>query len=254
MSAGHVVTAGEGARLRSVPRTAFAALLLVAWSTMALLWVYSTGYAVVEDGDGMAAVTAVGALALLMLLAGMEGLEVAVIDRWRKVFIGGTKAHLAAWLAARQFFVAIIVTTATLLAHRAYIAVPGTDSRLTEGLLLGLYDLIIVGLMVLWFAQIVPKHMAATNPDRYLHYTRKALFACVEVVRMTGVPKPAQWVAHGVEKGLDWHPKTDDEDMLEARQPRQETLADIWRELVPVDQPASHPRRRDPAERVRETG
>ena len=233
MSAQEVITADHRAvHVRSAPRAAFAALLLLAWSVMAFLWIYSTIDAVVVESDAMAAVTAVAALALLTLLAGMEGLEVAVIDRWRQVFTDGLKSHLAAWLAARQFFVAIIVTTATLLAHRDYIAIPGTDSRLTEGLALGLYDLIIVGLLVLWFAQILPKHMAATNPDRYLHYTRAALFPCVELIRMTGVPKPAEWVAHGIEKGLDWHPTTP-EDIQESRQAPDESLADIWRELIP---------------------
>jgi hypothetical protein len=234
MSAQEVITANHAAaRLRSAPRTAFAALLLVGWSVMATLWIYSTIDAVIQEGDVMPAVTAGAALALLTLLAGMEGLEVAVIDRWRKVFVDGQKSHLAAWLAARQFFVAIIVTTATLLAHRDYIAVPGTDSRVTEGLALGLYDLVIVGLMVLWFAQILPKHMAATNPDRYLRYTRATLFPCVEAVRITGVGKPAEWVAQGIQKRVDWHPTTD-EDIQEARQPRQESLADMWRELIPA--------------------
>jgi hypothetical protein len=242
MSAQEVITADQpSVRLRSLPRTAFAAVLLTAWSVMALLWVYSTIDAVIEGGDAMAAVSAVAALALLTLLAGMEGLEVAVIDRWRKVFTDGLKSHLAAWLAARQFFVAIIVTTATLLAHRDYIAIPGTDSRLTEGLALGLYDLVIVGLMVLWFAQILPKHLAATNPDRYLRYTRKTLFPCVEAIRMTGVPMPAEWVARGIENRLDWHPTTD-EDILEARQPRQDSLADIWRELIPAPEETASPR------------
>jgi hypothetical protein len=242
MSAQEVITADQpSVRLRSLPRTAFAAVLLTAWSVMAFLWVYSTIDAVIEGGDAMAAVSAVAALALLTLLAGMEGLEVAVIDRWRKVFTDGLKSHLAAWLAARQFFVAIIVTTATLLAHRDYIAIPGTDSRLTEGLALGLYDLVIVGLMVLWFAQILPKHLAATNPDRYLRYTRKTLFPCVEAIRMTGVPMPAEWVARGIENRLDWHPTTD-EDILEARQPRQDSLADIWRELIPAPEETASPR------------
>lgn len=227
--------------IRSIPRAAFAGALLLAWSLMALLWVYSTIDAVVTESDAMAAVTAVAALALLTLLAGMEGLEVAVIDRWRKVFVDGDKSHLAAWLAARQFFVAIIVTTATLLAHRDYIAVPGTDSRLTEGLPLGLFDLIIVGLMVLWFAQILPKHMAATNPDRYLRYTRGTLFPCVEAIRMTGVPKPAEWVAGGVERTLDWHTPTEDEEIEEAPARREESLASIWRELIPTEgRPARH--------------
>jgi hypothetical protein len=220
--------------IRSAPRAAFAAVLLFAWTVMALLWVYSTIHAVVEESDGMALVTAVVAMVLLTLLAGMEGMEVAVIDRWRIVFPDGSKSHLAAWLAARQFFVAIIVTTATLLAHRDYIALPGTDSRLTEGLVLHLYDLIIVGLMVLWFAQILPKHMAATNPDRYLRYTRRSLFPLVEAVRMTGVPKPAEWVAHGVENALNWHTKTGVE-IEEAPPRREESVADFWRELIPED-------------------
>jgi CBS domain containing-hemolysin-like protein len=218
--------------VRSIPRSAFAGVLLIAWTIMALLFVYSTIHAVIEESDVMAAVTAVAALALLTLLAGMEGLEVAVIDRWRNVFVDGDKSHLAAWLAARQFFVAIIVTTATLLAHRDYIAVPGTDAQLTEGLLLGLYDLVIVGLMVLWFAQILPKHMAATNPDRYLRYTRASLFPCVEVIRMTGVPKPAEWVAGGVERSLDWYTKREEE-IEEAPARHEDSLADIWRELIP---------------------
>jgi hypothetical protein len=43
------------------------------------------------------------ALLLMILLAGMEGLEVAVIDRWRELFAeGSTSSVLAGWLAARQ--------------------------------------------------------------------------------------------------------------------------------------------------------
>jgi hypothetical protein len=36
-------------------------------------------------GTFTAAITAMGAVAVLLLLGGMEGLEVSVIDRWQKV-------------------------------------------------------------------------------------------------------------------------------------------------------------------------
>ena len=58
--------------------------------------------------------TAVAALALLVLLAGMEGLEVAVIDRSRALFPERTTSSLAAWLAARQLFVALLSGVAGL--------------------------------------------------------------------------------------------------------------------------------------------
>jgi hypothetical protein len=58
---------------------------------------------------------------------------------------------------------------------------------------------------------------------------------------MTGVPMPAEWVARGIENRLDWHPTTD-EDILEARQPRQDSLADIWRELIPAPEETASPR------------
>ena len=53
--------------------------------------------------------------------------------------------------------------------------------------------------------QIFPKHMAATNPDRYLKVTRRALFPIVEFVRKIGVALPAEWVAKAVQNRLDWH-------------------------------------------------
>ena len=100
--------------------------------------------------------------------------------------------------------------------------------------------------MVLWFAQILPKHMAATNPDRYLRYTRGTLFPCVEAIRMTGVPKPAEWVAGGVENALNWHTKTEDE-IEEAPARREETLGDYWRELIPTEGRPSPPLTQRPA-------
>ena len=46
-----------------------------------------------------------------------------------------------------------------------------------------LFDIAWTGFTVLWFAQIFPKHMAATNPDRYLGDLRRPLFPVVDVVR-----------------------------------------------------------------------
>lgn len=224
-----------GASLRSAPRVAFGAVLFLAWGIESVLWVYATVDSA-ANGDVMPVVTAVGALALLVLLCGMEGLEVAVIDRWRAMFPTRTLSDLAAWLAARQLFVALIVTTATLLAHREAIIIPFTSTEVTEGLALGLFDLTWTGFTVLWFAQIFPKHLAATNPDRYLKHLRRTLFPCVEGVRRVGVSQPGEWVASAVERRLDW-PLPHVESIEEAPPGREASLAAIWRELIPERAP-----------------
>src|SRR5215207_9931023 len=107
-----MATAAHTHSVRSAPRVAFGAILFLGWGIMAVLWVASTIDSAI-DGDVLPVVSAVAAIALMCLLGGMEGLEVAVIDRWREVFPDGLKSHLAGWLAARQFFVAMIVTAAT---------------------------------------------------------------------------------------------------------------------------------------------
>jgi len=61
------------------------------------------------------------------------------------------------------------------------------------------------GATVLWFMQILPKHLGATNPDRYLQHTRSSLFPLVDLVRQSGISKPAEWVASAIENRLDWH-------------------------------------------------
>src|SRR5215213_9069773 len=121
--------------LRSGPRTFFGAVLFLAWGIETILWVAST-IDLAADGEITPVITAVVALALMTLLAGMEGLEVAVIDRWRVNFPDRTTNQLAGWLAARQLFVALIVTTATLLANRSTIIVPGTGASIDHGILL----------------------------------------------------------------------------------------------------------------------
>lgn len=209
-------------------RTCFGAVLFVAWGLLTILWVVSTVYSV-SNGDIVAAVTAVVALALLVLLGGMEGLEVSVIDRWQKWWPQWKASDLAAWLAARQLFVALIVTAATLLANRSVIVVPGTSVRTTNGFVLSVFDLVWTTLTVLWFAQISWKHLGATNPDRYLTRLGRALFPIVHIVRLVGVSQPGEWAADVVEYRLDWVASPEE---LQRQRPAHELpLAAIWCEL-----------------------
>jgi hypothetical protein len=224
----------DGAHLRSMPRVIFGAVLFAAWGIETIMWVAST-VNLTADGEIMALITALVALSLMTLLAGMEGLEVAVIDRWRVMYPDRTTSQLAGWLAARQLFVALIVTSATLLANRSTIILPGTGLSIDEGLLLGLFDLTWTGFTVLWFAQIFPKHLAATNPDRYLDHLRR-LFPVVEVVRRIGVSQPGEWVASAVERRLNW-PLAHSEPIEEGMAPREASLGAIWRELIPETPP-----------------
>jgi hypothetical protein len=238
-------TAEHVSGLRSAPQATFGAVLFVAWGIETFFWVYATVHSV-ADGDITPLITAIAALALLVLLFGMEGLEVAVIDRWRSMYPERTTSDLAAWLAARQLFVALIVTTATLLAHRDAIIIPGSGSQVTSGIVLGIFDLTWTGFTVLWFAQIFPKHLAATNPDRYLSHLRGLLFPIVEVVRRIGVSKPGEWVASGVERRLDWHAEPGIEEVPPVPA---ESLATIWSQLIPESPPprAADREQRSPA-------
>lgn len=226
---------GDGHTLTSAPRIAFGVVLFVGWGILTVLWVGST-IDLAADGEIAAVISAVVAIALLTLLAGMEGLEVAVIDRWRVLYPDRSTSQLAGWLAARQLFVALIVTTATILSHRSEITLPGTSFSISEGTPLKLFDIVWTGFTVLWFAQIFPKHLAATNPDRYLGFLRAPLFPIVEVVRKIGVSQPGEWVAKAVERRLNW-PLTAAEEIEEAVIPREESLAGIWRQLIPETPP-----------------
>jgi hypothetical protein len=113
-----------------LPRKAFGILLFAAWGIAMILWL-ATDVHLVANGHAAAAVTTVGALSLMVLLGCMEGLEVSVIDRWQALWPGRPTSYLARWLAARQLFVALIVTAATLLADRSVIVIPGSSARLT---------------------------------------------------------------------------------------------------------------------------
>jgi hypothetical protein len=236
----------QASRLTAAPRVTFGAVLFAAWFVETVLWVSSTVDSV-ANGEISPLITAVAAVLLMLLLAGMEGLEVAVIDRWRSLYPDRSTHDLAAWLAARQLFVALIVTTATILAHREAIVIPGSGSEITGGFVLAVFDLTWTGFTVLWFMQIFPKHMAATNPDRYLRRLRPSLFPIVEVVRRIGVSQPGEWTASAVENRLDWHAPIE-----EGRPQPTESLADIWRQLIPEHAPpraraAGSPRDAPPA-------
>ncbi|MGH3635533.1 MAG: hypothetical protein ACRDTS_15905, partial [Mycobacterium sp.] len=220
-------------------RTTFGAVLFIAWGIETIIWVYGAIHSL-ADGDASPAIRAVGALLLMLVLACMEGLEVAVIDRWPDLYPERSSSELAGWLAARQLFVALIVTTATILADRDSIAIPGWSTVYTGHLALKVFDITWTGFTVLWFMQIFPKHLAATNPDRYLKYTQGPLFPVVEVVRKSGIPLPGAWVASAVERSLDWYAAEPSIEEVPAR--RGESLADIWATLIPERAPATRRR------------
>jgi hypothetical protein len=217
-------------------RTTVGAVLFAAWGIATILWVYTAIHALGE-GDPGPAIRAVCALLLMILLMGMEGLEVAVIDRWRTVYPERTPHDLARWLASRQLFVALICTTTTLLIEPDLIVIPFSSAEITGGFALKAFTIIWNGLTLLWFMQIFPKHMAATNPDRYLKFTRRALFPIVEVVRKIGVALPAEWVAKAVQNRLGWHAEPT---LEKAAPPRHaESLAGAWAALIPERAPAT---------------
>jgi CBS domain containing-hemolysin-like protein len=185
-------------------------------------------------GVSSPAIKSVGTLLLLALLAGMEGLEVCYIHLWRQLHPDRTEHDLAAWLAARQLFVALIVVANTLLGDRKTLAVPFRSEPVT-GWKLVAFNLVFTTLLVLWFAQILPKHMAATNGDRYLKLTRPALSPVVEFVRRIGISWPAEITAKAVQYRLGWHAEV----TLERAPRRGEDLAVAWAALIP-ERPPEH--------------
>ena len=215
-------------------RATVGVVLFVAWGVLTILWVYDAIYRLV-DGEAGPAIRAAVALLLLVLLAGMEGLEVVYIDLWSQIHPERTKHDLAAWIAARQLFVALIVTAATLLAERHLIAIPFMATEITGPVALKIFNLVWTTLTVLWFAQILPKHMAATNADRYLKLTRAALSPIIEFVRVIGISWPAEVTAKAVQYRLGWHA----EPTLERAPRRGEDLVEVWAALIPERGPAA---------------
>jgi hypothetical protein len=76
-----MTTEQGGSRASGTLRATFGVVLFIAWAILTILWVYDAIYKLAH-GEAGPAIMAVVALLLMVLLAGMEGLEVAVIDRW----------------------------------------------------------------------------------------------------------------------------------------------------------------------------
>jgi hypothetical protein len=126
---------------------------------------------------------------------------------------------------SRQLFVALIVTTATLLANRSVLFIPGGGS-IKGGLATGAFDTVFTGLTVLWFAQIVPKILGAMNPDRYLRALRPPLFPIVHAVHRLGISQPGEWTASAIGHRVNWAAGAE-------KTPRHSVLSlgQIWGEL-----------------------
>ena len=217
-------------RASGVLRTTVGVVLFVAWGVLTIIWVYDAIYKLV-DGEASPAIRAVVALLLLVVLAGYEGLEVIYIHLWPQMYPERTQHDLAAWLAARQLFVASIVVAATLLAERHSLAIPFLSTEITRPVALKIFNLVWTTLAVLWFAQILPKVMAATNSERYRKLTQAALSPVVDFVQKVGISVPAEMTAKAVQNRLGWHA----EPTLERAPRRGEDLADAWAALTPED-------------------
>jgi hypothetical protein len=227
-----MTTEQSESRATGAVRTTVGVVLFIVWGVLAFLWVYDAIYNLAH-GVSSPAIKAVGTLLLLVLLAGMEGLEVCYIHLWRQLHPERTQQDLAAWLAARQLFVALIVVANTLLGDRQSIAVP-FGGEIKGSVELKAFNLFFTTLFVLWFAQILPKHMAAVNGDRYLKLTRAALSPVVEFVRRIGISWPAEITAKAVQYRLGWHAE-----VLERAPRRGEDLAVAWAALIP-ERPPEH--------------
>jgi hypothetical protein len=225
------MTAEQGqSKASGAARATFGMVLFIAWGVLSILWVYDAIYKLAHGEPGPA-IAAVVAILLMLVLAVMEGLEVVMIHDWSRIYPDRTAHDLAAWLAARQMFVALIVTGSTELAARHSIAIPFTSTEITGAVTLKIFNVVWTTLTVLWFMQILPKHMAATNPERYLKLTGRAALPVVNFVKAIGISWPAEKTAGGVQKVLGWHA----EPTLEGVPRRGEDLADAWAALTPQD-------------------
>ncbi len=224
-----MATEQGGSRASGVARATFGMVLFIAWGVLSVLWVYDAIYKLAHGVPGPA-IAAVVAILLMLVLAVMEGLEVVMIHDWNRLYPDRTAHDLAAWLAARQMFVAFIVSAATILAERTSIAIP-FDGKITVPVTLKIFNVIWTPLTILWFMQILPKHMAAINPDRYLKVTGGAALPVVNVVKLIGISWPAEKTAAVVQNRLGWHA----EPTLERAPWRGEDLAGAWAALIPED-------------------
>lgn len=225
-----MTTEQGGSRASGALRATFGTVLFIGWGVLTILWVYDAIYKLVHGEPGPA-IAAVVALVLMLVLFVMEGLEVVMIHDWNRLYPDRTAHDLAAWLAARQMFVALIVTAAAMLSERHSIAIPFTSTEITGAVTLKIFNVIWTPLTVLWFAQILPKLMAAINPDRYLKVTGGTALPVVNVVKAIGISWPAEKTASAVQRLFGWHA----EPTLEGAPRRGEDLADAWAALTPED-------------------
>src|SRR3954447_10458211 len=175
-----------GSMAGGAARATFGMVLFIAWGVLSILWVYDAIYKLVHGEPGPA-IAAVVALLLMLVLAVMEGLEVVMIHSWSQLYPERTAHDLGDWLAARQMFVAFIVSAATILAARDAIAIPFTSTEITGSVSLKIFNVVWTPLTILWFMQILPKVLAATNPQRYLNVTGGAALPVVRFVQMIGI-------------------------------------------------------------------
>ena len=221
-------------RASGAARATFGMVLFIAWGVLSILWVYDAIYKLVHGEPGPA-IAAVVAILLMLVLFVMEGLEVVMIHDWNRLYPDRTAHDLAAWLAARQMFVALIVTAAAMLAERHSIAIPFTSTEITGVVKLKIFNVVWTTLTILWFMQILPKHMAATNPNRYLKLTGGAALPVVNLVKAIGISWPAEKTAAAVQRVFGWHA----EPTLEGAPRRGVDLADAWAALIPEDKRAA---------------
>src|ERR1700750_3083448 len=114
-----------------VARATFGMVLYIGWGVLSVLWGYDAIYQLAHGKPGPA-IAAVVAILLMLVLAVMEGLEVVMIHDWSRLYPDRTARDLAAWLSARQMFVAFIVVAATILAARDVIHIPFTSSTIKD--------------------------------------------------------------------------------------------------------------------------
>jgi hypothetical protein len=206
-------------------RTIFALMLFVTWGIQTNLWVNDAFYFLVE-GEPTRAIRATGTILLMIVLAGLEGLEVAVINRWRDLYPQQSSSVLSNWLASRQLFTALMIPAITILSARDSIAVLCPSTEITGNVAVAVFNLTWTGFAVLWFTQIVPKFLAAIDPDLYLRRVR-GLRPMVEVVRRTGATTPGVWLAA---IGLRLASQAGEPALQEG--PAVESVANIWAGLI----------------------
>src|SRR5207248_5759732 len=114
--------------------------------------------------------------------------------------------------------------------------------EIRNGIATGAFDTVLTGLTVLWFAQILPKHLGAMNPDRYLRRLR-GLFPVVRAVHFMGISQPGEWTADVLERRLHWLASPEE---LARHAQGNLTHPAIWRQLIGPHGPRWHLFRRLP--------